>query len=83
MKPIYKYCLTEKGLERCRRNEFYLQALPSYKGHTYRIFMLFYHNHNTPLTQREIGEELNLSSSVINGNIGYNIVRGFIKKIKI
>jgi len=53
MRPVkYKYCLTDKGIERCKKNEFYLQANLRYKGYTKAIFNLLYQNNNIPLTKK-------------------------------
>jgi len=86
LKSKYRYCLTKAGLERCRKGEFYLQALPICKGYTQRLFYLFFNNHNTALTVGEIYEslrKLKISKDSLHSILYSNEKLGYIKKIPI
>jgi len=78
----FKYSLTDVGVKRCVKNEFYLQATSTYKGFTERIFRLL-HNTEKPLTIREISNLTGIKPRSVNGVITFNIYAGYIKQIPV
>jgi hypothetical protein len=78
----FRYILTDAGVKRCVKNEFYLQKTSTYKGFTERIFRLL-HNTEKPLTLREISNLTGIKPRSVNGVITFNIYVGYIKRIPV
>jgi DNA-binding MarR family transcriptional regulator len=78
----FKYGLTEEGVRRCTKDEFYLQATLEYKGYTERIFRAL-HRSEKPLTIREISSLTGIKTSSVNGVITFNVYAGYIKRIQL
>jgi hypothetical protein len=78
----FRYILTEEGVERCVKNEFYLQHTSIYKGYTEKIFHLLFKS-KKPLTIREISNVTGIKTRSVNGVITFNIYAGYIRRIPI
>ncbi len=78
----FRYVLTKEGVNRCLKNEFYLQDTSIYKGYTEKIFRLL-HRSERPLTIREIGNLTGIKTRSVNGVITFNIYAGYIMRIPI
>jgi len=78
----FRYSLTDMGVKRCVKNEFYLQATSAYKGFTERIFRLL-HNTEKPLTIKEISNLTRIKPRSVNGIITFNIYAGYIRRIPV
>lgn len=78
----FKYALTREGVERCRKDEFYLQDTSTYKGYTEKIFRLL-HKSEKPLTVREISKLTGIKTRSVNGVITFNVYAGYIMRIRL
>ena len=78
----FRYVLTDAGVKRCVKNEFYLQKTSTYKGFTERIFRLL-RNTEKPLMLREISNLTGIKPHSVNGVITFNIYAGYIKRIPV
>lgn len=76
----FRYTLTNEGLGRCVKNEFYLQNAPIYKGYTEKIFRAL-NASVKPLTLREISGITGIRPRAVNGVITFNIYAGYIKRL--
>ena len=76
----FKYALTNEGMKRCRKNEFYLQETRIYRGYTQKIFHLLYKSER-PLTIREISNLTGIENRSVNGVLTFNIYAGYIRRI--
>jgi hypothetical protein len=78
----FKYGLTEEGVKRCTRDEFYLQGTSTYKGYTERIFRVL-HRSEKPLTTIEISNLTGIKTSSVNGIIAFNVYAGYVRRIQL
>jgi len=76
----FKYTLTNEGLGRCIKSEFYLQDVPIYKGYTEKIFRAL-NTAGKPLTLREISNMTGIRPRAVNGVITFNIYAGYIRRL--
>lgn len=76
----YKYTLTKDGERGCKKDQFYLQETPMYKGYTEAIFRIL-HRADEPLTAREISDLTGIRSRSIYGVLTFNVYAGYIKRI--
>jgi hypothetical protein len=77
----YKYTLTMDGERRCEKNEFYLQQTPKYRGYTEKIFRSL-HGSNAK-TIAEISEYTGIDRRAVNGVITFNVMAGYILRIRL
>jgi hypothetical protein len=77
----YKYTLTMDGERRCTNNEFYLQQTPKYRGYTEKIFRSL-HGSNAK-TIAEISEYTGIDRRAVNGVITFNVMAGYILRIRL
>lgn len=77
----YKYSLTNDGERRCENNEFYLQKTPKYRGYTEKIFRALFSAE--PMTIAQISEKTRIDRRAVNGVITFNVVAGYIQRIRL
>jgi len=77
----FKYSLTTEGERRCAKKEFYLQQTPKYKGYTEKIFRVLYGRE--PLTTKEISYYTGIDRRAVNGIITFNVMAGYIRRIRL
>ncbi len=77
----YKYSLTTDGERRCANDEFYLQKTPKYRGYTEKIFRSLYGKEAKTIA--EISEHTGIDRRAVNGVITFNVMAGYILRIRL